>query len=296
MSLSLADLRSDLRIHTGKGASLSDGEADQLLNRAWWPLAAQLKFSEKDAEFTFTTVSGTQEYSFPSDSDSVQRVVVYDSDSQEWVPLVKQDDWNMFAKQDNDEDAFPVYYSRRNDQFIFFPVPDDEYDVRVKYQQTLADLQTSGPGVPQEWHEVILWGAVARGFFRRWGLDSRQRSTSTTGDVHSIARHTRRARNYRPSNVGAKSAKAEIPVILDADSVFKIIELLILPFAWYIIKKLEAVVSTVQDLRTILIGVDGRNGIRSRVMRLERKVSNLALQQAARYSEVQLDETEEEDE
>lgn len=165
MSLSLADLRSDLRIHTGKGASLSDGEADQLLNRAWWPLAAQLKFSEKDAEFTFTTVSGTQEYSFPSDSDSVQRVVVYDSDSQEWVPLVKQDDWNMFAKQDNDEDAFPAYYSRRNDQFIFFPVPDDEYDVRVKYQQTLADLQTSGPGVPQEWHEVILWGAVARGFF-----------------------------------------------------------------------------------------------------------------------------------
>ena len=85
-------------------------------------------------------------------------------------------------------------------------------------------------------------------------------------------------------------------MILDADSVFKIIELLILPFAWYIIKKLEAVVSTVQDLRTILIGVDGRNGIRSRVMRLERKVSNLALQQAARYSEVQLDETEEEDE
>ena len=85
-------------------------------------------------------------------------------------------------------------------------------------------------------------------------------------------------------------------MILDADSVFKIIELLILPFAWRIIKKLEAVVSTVQDLRTILIGVDGRNGIRSRVMRLERKVSNLALQQAARYSEVQLDETEEEDE
>ena len=85
-------------------------------------------------------------------------------------------------------------------------------------------------------------------------------------------------------------------MILDADFVFKIIELLILPFAWYIIKKLEAVVSTAHDLRTILIGVDGRNGIRSRVMRLERKVSNLALQQAARYSEVQLDETEEEDE
>lgn len=73
---------------------------------------------------------------------------------------------------------------------------------------------------------------------------------------------------------------------IDTESVFKIVELLILPFAWYIIKKLESVVSTVQDLRTILIGVDGKNGIRSRVIRLERKVEQLSLQQAARGADV----------
>ena len=166
MSLSLANLRDDLRDHLGVDEDdLPDVNADRLLNRSWWPLAAQLRFNEKDAEFSFTTASGVQDYVFPSDSDSVERVVIRDPDTSEWVPLVKVDDWNMFAKQDNDEDALPAYYSRRNNEFILFPVPDDAYDVRVKYQQTLADIQSSGPGVPQEWHEVILWGAVSRGFF-----------------------------------------------------------------------------------------------------------------------------------
>lgn len=138
---------------------------DRLLNRAWWPMAAQLRFNEKDAEFTFTTVAGQQNYAFPSDSDSVERVVVRDSQTSSWEPLLKVDDWNMFEKQDDDEDAFPTHYSRRGNEFIFYPVPDEEYEVKVKYQRTLADIESSGPGVPQEWHEVILWGAVARGFF-----------------------------------------------------------------------------------------------------------------------------------
>lgn len=69
------------------------------------------------------------------------------------------------------------------------------------------------------------------------------------------------------------------------EMLFKIIELLVLPFAWYIVKKLDSVVATVEDLKTILIGVDGKNGIRSRVMRLERKVETLSLQQAARHGE-----------
>lgn len=74
-------------------------------------------------------------------------------------------------------------------------------------------------------------------------------------------------------------------MIIDMEMLFKIIELLVLPFAWYIVKKLDSVVATVEDLKTSLIGVDGKNGIRSRVMRLERKVETLSLQQAARHGE-----------
>lgn len=167
MSLSLALLREDLRTHLGMDSDdLPDADADRLLNRAWWPMAAQINFSEKETEYSFTTVDGTQEYNFPSDSDAVERVIIRDPDSNTWEPISKIDDWTMFDKQDDDEDAMPVYYSRRNNVFVFYPVPDAAYDVKVKYQQTLSDLQASGPGVPQEWHEVILWGAVSRGFFQ----------------------------------------------------------------------------------------------------------------------------------
>ena len=166
MSLSLSVLRQDLREHLGVDETdLPDADADRLLNRAWWPMAAQIRFNEKDAEHTFTTVAGQQDYSFPSASDAIERVVVREPQGQTWEPLVKIDDWNMFERQDDDEDAFPAYYSRRGNEFILWPVPDEEYEVKVKYQQTLSDLQASGPGVPQEWHEVILWGAVSRGFF-----------------------------------------------------------------------------------------------------------------------------------
>jgi hypothetical protein len=166
MSLTLALLREDLRDHLGTDSTdLPDAAADRLLNRSWWPLAAQLRFNEKDAEHTFTTVSGTEAYAFPTDSDAIERVVIQDSGQSEWIPLTKIDDWTMLGKEDDDEDGLPMYYSRRGAEFIFFPIPDDEYDVRVKYQRTLVDIESSGPGVPQEWHEVILWGAVSRGFF-----------------------------------------------------------------------------------------------------------------------------------
>lgn len=76
------------------------------------------------------------------------------------------------------------------------------------------------------------------------------------------------------------------------DLLLKVVEILLLPFAWYVIKRLDAVVEatskgneTTNELKTILIGADGRNGIRSRVMRLEKKVSNLSLLQAARHGE-----------
>ena len=79
---------------------------------------------------------------------------------------------------------------------------------------------------------------------------------------------------------------------VNVDVLFKVIELLILPFAYYLIKRIDSMVEVVgqsnktsNELKTILIGADGKNGIRSRVMRLEKKVSNLSLLQAARHGE-----------
>ena len=168
MSLSLAILREDLRSHLGQDSTdLPDAQADRLLNRSWWAIASQLRFNEKDAETSFITVPGTQTYSIPPDSDAIQRVVIQGADDSGVDPLIKISDWNMFALKDDEDTERPTHYSRRDGEFILYPIPDAEYTVYVKYLRTLADIESSGPDAPQEWHEVVLWGAVSRGFFIR---------------------------------------------------------------------------------------------------------------------------------
>jgi hypothetical protein len=81
-------------------------------------------------------------------------------------------------------------------------------------------------------------------------------------------------------------------VTADVDSIFKLVELLLLPFSWYVVRRLDTLADSIstltqdtRELKTILIGTDGKNGIRSRVIRLERKVENLSLRQASRHNE-----------
>lgn len=170
MSYTLALLRSDLRDHLGMDSTdLPDDNCDRLLNRSFWALTSKLRFNAQEGETSFVTVAGTHSYLTPTNDESVQRVMILDNDSATYTSLIKIDDWNMFPKQDDsagDEDL-PIYYSRRADYFILSPTPDDVYTIRVKYRMTLADIISSGPTIPREWHEVILYGALYRGFALR---------------------------------------------------------------------------------------------------------------------------------
>jgi hypothetical protein len=168
MSYSLALLRADLRTHLGMDSSdLSDADADRLLNRSYWALQSKLRFNVQEEETSFDTVASMRNYATPTGEESVQALTILDDASGLYTPLKKIDDWNMFPLRDDDTESIPTHYSRRNDEFILHPNPDDVYTIRVKYRATLADLQSSGPEIPQEWHEVILMGAVYRGFFVR---------------------------------------------------------------------------------------------------------------------------------
>lgn len=166
MPLSLAILRQDLRTHLGMDElDLPDSQADLLLNRAWWMLSSQLRFSEKDAVYDFSTTAGDDTYALPTDSDAIQKVILQEPGDDAWEPLTNIADWDMFKLKDTDLQDRPTHYSRRGSNFILWPNRDNVYDVSVKYLRTLADIQASGPDAPQEWHEVILWGAVSRGFY-----------------------------------------------------------------------------------------------------------------------------------
>lgn len=146
---------------------LPNTDADQLLNRSWWTISSKLRFFERDGTYSFVTVAGTDSYPLPTDSDVVQRVIVQEAGDDDWEPLTNISDWNMFDQQQTSSEDRPTHYSLRGSSIILWPNPDKVYSVSFKYLRTLADIQASGPDAPQEWHEVILWGAISRGFFAR---------------------------------------------------------------------------------------------------------------------------------
>lgn len=65
---------------------------------------------------------------------------------------------------------------------------------------------------------------------------------------------------------------------------FKAIEFGIIPFIGYVVKKLSDISEELKALRTTLIGIDGKNGIRSRLNRLERKIENHLERRPENYS------------
>lgn len=75
-----------------------------------------------------------------------------------------------------------------------------------------------------------------------------------------------------------------------------VIEIAVIPFSLWIVNTLRLALEELRTLRTVLIGVDGKNGMRSRLRRLERRVEHLSLQQAARHGEaIELDTNEDDD-
>jgi hypothetical protein len=67
--------------------------------------------------------------------------------------------------------------------------------------------------------------------------------------------------------------------------IYRLIELVLIPFGIYLVRMLTAVTSDLKELKTVLIGIDGKNGIRSRVIRVERRIERLAAAQAQRHGE-----------
>ena len=195
MGISLSSLRTDLRDHLGvDDLDLPDADADLLLNRSWWEVMNKLDFREKESSWTLTTVVGQRNYTCPVDQDAVQNIVVLDPNTEDYKS-VDQLEMNTFAQtitENVNERGMPENYARRSNEILLHPVPDDVYTITVYSLMTLADLGVAGPPAPQEWHEIILFGACWRGFLKQ-GLHNRAKSIrkeqidliNTTVPVHS---------------------------------------------------------------------------------------------------------------
>lgn len=181
MTIALDTLRSELREHLGVDeVELDDDACDLLLNRAYWELLDKFPFREKEVSATFETAAGTILYSMPSPFEAMRQLSIVNPDTSEHTYLRKFDirDYEENFVDTVDNRGYPTNYVREGCAVRLWPTPDATYTVVLKYWTVLEDMSDTNdsPGIPQNWHEMILYGALWRGYFR-FGDHLRGKST-----------------------------------------------------------------------------------------------------------------------
>jgi len=148
---------------------LSDAAANLLLNRAYWEIADKFPFRAKEVTSNTATVDGTRRYAMPAPFEAL-RFISIETDDGVHIKLNRITRVYYETKYVNDPDAEgqPTDYFREEDDYILYPTPDKVYTVVVGFWSIFDDLSASNitPEMPQVWHEIILLGAIARGWWK----------------------------------------------------------------------------------------------------------------------------------
>lgn len=174
MGISTASLITDLRVHLGNLdiGELDDDAALLLLNRSYWEVLDKFPFREKEVTATFTTTIGKRNYTVPSPFEALRQLSIKDPETNELIVLDRETIYTHEETRDTDTEEYgmPQRYVREGRAIRLNPTPDKEYEFTIKYWTVLSDLDTSPTvvnlDIPQSWHEIILFGAVWRGFLQ----------------------------------------------------------------------------------------------------------------------------------
>lgn len=194
MTISTAQLLEELRDHVGvDSADLSDTKGLLLLNRSFWELCSKMHFKEKERTIPLTTQVGVRKYHVPVMLESIEALTFVDPDTGQRTPLERIGTFTYDNEYNSDvtQQARPEKYFREEDYIVLSPTPDATYTVELRHKRTLQDLEAAGtPEIPQEWHEVILMGAVSRAFVKfkdyRSAREAREYQASTGNSLETV--------------------------------------------------------------------------------------------------------------
>jgi hypothetical protein len=176
MSLPLDRMRALLRKGLGglDEQDLPDTEADELLNMSLWELESRFDFKEKECLIQTPIVGGTYEYLLPNSVDAIITVSVHRTTMPHERFKLKKRGYDTEAERvdsvnDPDKRGMPLTYFRRNRTLVLDPVPfASGWTLEIltwKSVESLIDDPTATVGLPRNWHELVVEGAVVRGHF-----------------------------------------------------------------------------------------------------------------------------------
>ena len=174
MSLTLTRMRALVRKGLGglDATELPNLDTDELLNLALWELTNNYPFELKETLFTTTLVEGQEDYQLPSGLDGLISVAIIDSQSvrirldrmtRAWYDLNHID--TSAAR------ATPEKFMREHTFLILEPTPDTDdngltLSITVLEDVTsLAESSNETTGLPRNWDELVVKGAIERGHF-----------------------------------------------------------------------------------------------------------------------------------
>lgn len=186
MSFTLQQFRDELRDHCGVDSQEWDNPVtDSLLNRAFWEVQDIYDFREEESVVDIPLVAGTSEYSISVNQDSIQSIRILDNNSNDWSPIKYQDYDEFTSELSNREDSRgkPEHYVRRGNNIILKNTPEIAYTIRVYYRKSLGDILSNGTGLPQAWDEVVLYGAIWRGYAKLGDWNRKQQAKAAQAEL-----------------------------------------------------------------------------------------------------------------
>lgn len=167
--LTLQQMRDMVRKRLGVTIQEIDNvSVDLLLNMSFWDLLNRFPFRENETFVPFQTIAGQRLYALPVSFEAIRTLGISTTDTLQHTDLqpMDNDEYEKVFNENVDMRAIPERYIRDGNCIKLWPTPDKVYTLTLYYWIQLSDLTdiNNNPRIPRNWHEIIVIGAVWRGW------------------------------------------------------------------------------------------------------------------------------------
>lgn len=171
MSLSLERMR--YRVREGLGglseSDMDDTDVDELLNLSLWEIEDKFSFTTKRKRVETLLVVDQYIYDVTGiiRLDAIHSIAVIDSNGNRKKLARMTRDW-LDENFQSEEKGTPERYLREGCTLTVYPIPDEALDLEISVQQGVASLAegtVEATGLPRNWDEIVVQGAIWRGHY-----------------------------------------------------------------------------------------------------------------------------------